>query len=165
MTQPELSTATLSSQPTYEPVSTTKHLDTPLEEIEATFEVGRTVSYIASNGFRRIALQFPDELLPASTRVSGLLKQGIDDHHITGDLESLKPASQGTDGPRQTSDDVKFYILADTSYGSCCVDEIAAEHADADCIIHYGRACLSPYVVFFFVLAAVFLMVSSLTGT
>lgn len=38
----------------------------------------------------------------------------------------------------------RLYILADTSYSSCCVDEIAAEHADADAVVHYGRACLSP---------------------
>ncbi|POS84927.1 hypothetical protein EPUL_005102 [Erysiphe pulchra] len=41
-------------------------------------------------------------------------------------------------------DKIKFYILADTSYGSCCVDEIAAEHMDAQVIIHYGPSCLSP---------------------
>lgn len=28
--------------------------------------------------------------------------------------------------------------------GSCCVDEVAAEHVGADCIVHYGGACLSP---------------------
>lgn len=27
---------------------------------------------------------------------------------------------------------------------SCCVDEVAAEHVGADCIVHYGRSCLSP---------------------
>lgn len=27
---------------------------------------------------------------------------------------------------------------------SCCVDEVAAEHVGADCMVHYGRACLSP---------------------
>ena len=27
---------------------------------------------------------------------------------------------------------------------SCCVDEIAAEHGSADCIIHFGHSCLSP---------------------
>ncbi|XP_007898034.1 2-(3-amino-3-carboxypropyl)histidine synthase subunit 2 isoform X2 [Callorhinchus milii] len=27
---------------------------------------------------------------------------------------------------------------------SCCVDEVAAEHLEADGIVHYGRACLSP---------------------
>ena len=26
---------------------------------------------------------------------------------------------------------------------SCCIDEVAAEHVNADLIIHYGRACLS----------------------
>jgi len=40
--------------------------------------------------------------------------------------------------------DTRFYILADTSYGACCVDEIAAEHVDADAVVHYGRSCLSP---------------------
>lgn len=37
-----------------------------------------------------------------------------------------------------------MYILGDTSYGSCCVDEIAAQHVNADSIIHFGHACLNP---------------------
>ncbi|ORY29585.1 diphthamide biosynthesis protein [Neocallimastix californiae] len=31
----------------------------------------------------------------------------------------------------------------DTSYGSCCVDEVAAEHVNSNLIIHYGHSCLS----------------------
>ena len=38
----------------------------------------------------------------------------------------------------------KLTILADTSYGACCVDEVAAEHVDAQVVVHYGRSCLSP---------------------
>lgn len=38
----------------------------------------------------------------------------------------------------------QLFILADTSYGTCCVDEIAAEHVSADVVVHYGRSCLSP---------------------
>ncbi|KAH8682558.1 putative diphthamide synthesis protein-domain-containing protein [Xylariales sp. PMI_506] len=38
----------------------------------------------------------------------------------------------------------RLYVLADTSYSSCCVDEIAAEHATSDAVVHYGRSCLSP---------------------
>src|SRR6202000_1650150 len=38
----------------------------------------------------------------------------------------------------------RLFILADTSYGACCVDEVAAEHVDADVVVHYGRSCLSP---------------------
>ncbi|KAJ1304766.1 hypothetical protein OPQ81_005903 [Rhizoctonia solani] len=36
------------------------------------------------------------------------------------------------------------YVLADTTYGSCCVDEVAAAHIDADVVVHYGHTCLSP---------------------
>ncbi len=41
------------------------------------------------------------------------------------------------------SKDVIFFLLADTSYGSCCVDLVAAEHYQADSIIHFGHSCLS----------------------
>lgn len=27
---------------------------------------------------------------------------------------------------------------------SCCVDETAAQHIAADCIVHFGRSCLTP---------------------
>ena len=47
-------------------------------------------------------------------------------------------------GGTAQKEEKKLYILADTSYGSCCVDEIAAEHVSADVLVHYGRACLSP---------------------
>lgn len=36
--------------------------------------------------------------------------------------------------------------MGDTSYGSCCVDEVAAEHVHSDAIIHFGHACLSKAV-------------------
>lgn len=37
----------------------------------------------------------------------------------------------------------ELYVLADTSYGSCCVDEVAAQHVDANAVVHYGHACMS----------------------
>jgi diphthamide biosynthesis protein 2 len=36
-----------------------------------------------------------------------------------------------------------MHILADTTYGSCCVDEKTAKHVDGDAIIHFGPSCLS----------------------
>ncbi|KAJ1936859.1 Diphthamide biosynthesis protein 2, partial [Linderina pennispora] len=71
---------------------------------------------IASNSYTKVALQFPDELLADSTAVA---------HALT--------ARTGA----------KMFILADTSYGSCCVDEVASEHYSAELIVHYGRTCLS----------------------
>ncbi|KAG2388633.1 hypothetical protein C9374_000072 [Naegleria lovaniensis] len=42
------------------------------------------------------------------------------------------------------SNHLRVYILGDTSYGSCCVDEVGAQHIFAEFIIHYGNACLQP---------------------
>ncbi|KAF9431225.1 Diphthamide biosynthesis protein 2 [Entomortierella beljakovae] len=81
------------------------------------YEIDRTVNVIKERGYKRIALQFPDELLLDSGLVAQLIRE-------------------------QTGSGV--YILADTSYGSCCVDEVAAQHISADAIIHYGRSCQSP---------------------
>ncbi|KAJ2147003.1 Diphthamide biosynthesis protein 2 [Coemansia sp. RSA 678] len=61
-------------------------------------------------------LQFPDELLADSTLVSAALQERTEAH---------------------------VFILADMSYSSCCVDEVAAEHYAADVLVHYGRTCLS----------------------
>ncbi|KAF9896910.1 Diphthamide biosynthesis protein 2, partial [Lobosporangium transversale] len=54
------------------------------------YEIDRTVSIIKERGFKRIALQFPDELLPDSGLVAQLIRE-------------------------QTGSDI--YVLADTSYG------------------------------------------------
>ncbi|KDQ27431.1 hypothetical protein PLEOSDRAFT_51229 [Pleurotus ostreatus PC15] len=82
------------------------------------FELEWTISQIKDGGFKRIALQFPDELLQYSVPIFQTLKR------------HLRPGQD-------------VYILADTSYGSCCVDEVAAQHVDADLIVHYGHACMS----------------------
>ncbi|KAF9221158.1 diphthamide biosynthesis protein [Gyrodon lividus] len=82
------------------------------------YEIQRTAETIINGSFKRIALQFPDELLHDSVPIYRLLKQRVGDGH-------------------------DLYVLADTSYGSCCVDEVAAQHVDADLAVHYGHACLS----------------------
>ncbi|KIJ04981.1 hypothetical protein PAXINDRAFT_103950 [Paxillus involutus ATCC 200175] len=82
------------------------------------YEIQRTADTIINGDFKRIALQFPDELLHDSVPIYRLLKQRVGD---------------GRD----------LYVLADTSYGSCCIDEVAAQHVDADLVVHYGHACMS----------------------
>ncbi|XP_078417062.1 2-(3-amino-3-carboxypropyl)histidine synthase subunit 2 [Cetorhinus maximus] len=90
---------------------------TSFREIDVVYEIEKTCSFITDHGFKKVALQFPDELL-------------TDAPAIVSKLEKNTTA--------------KLFILGDTSYGSCCVDEVAAEHLEADSIVHYGRACLSP---------------------
>ncbi|XP_044298598.1 2-(3-amino-3-carboxypropyl)histidine synthase subunit 2 [Varanus komodoensis] len=86
-------------------------------ELEEFYELERAIAFVCDNGFTKVALQFPDKLLPDSVDIATRLEVA------TG---------------------AKMYILGDTSYGSCCVDEVAAEHVSADAVIHYGPACLSP---------------------
>ncbi|XP_030635991.1 2-(3-amino-3-carboxypropyl)histidine synthase subunit 2 [Chanos chanos] len=88
----------------------------PVASLEDTYQISETCHFINSNEFKKVALQFPDELLVDSIAVAAAIQRGSN---------------------------AKTYILGDTSYGSCCVDEVAAEHAGADCIVHYGQSCLS----------------------
>ena len=145
MTQPELTTApVLSTNPEYEPAAVQVETSTfSPSEIRTIYETDRTVDWILSKYYSRITLQFPDDLLRDSTEVEKTLQDGLKKGRKADSIED------GIDGlkveDKDTKKEKKIYILADTSYGSCCVDEVSAEHAEADCIVHYGRACLSPY--------------------
>jgi len=77
-------------------------------------------------------IQFPDNLLKDSTRVVTALRKR---------LQSLKKID-ATESGHETN--VGLFVMADTAYGSCCVDEVGASHINADCVIHYGHTCFSP---------------------
>ncbi|XP_061860043.1 2-(3-amino-3-carboxypropyl)histidine synthase subunit 2 [Colius striatus] len=81
------------------------------------YEMGRAAAFVRAGGFRKVALQFPDELLADAAAVAA-------------EMEAATGA--------------EMYVLGDTTYGSCCVDEVAAEHVGAEAVLHYGPACLSP---------------------
>ena len=129
------------------------------DELYIIYEIERTLREIRKGRWRRIALQFPDEMLVDAPRVVRALDHGLQEDAIrqttwstaedlngigtVGDrLQELDVGSQPTDF--KESSERRLYILGDTSYGACCVDEIAAEHIDADVVVHYGRSCLSP---------------------
>ncbi|KAI1459846.1 diphthamide biosynthesis protein [Annulohypoxylon moriforme] len=105
----------------------------PDYELYEVYEIVRTAIEIKQNGWNRIALQFPDAMLPDAPWVVNALG-----------TELNKTQEEEQDQKQQQQQKRRLYILADTSYSACCVDEIAAEHADADGVVHYGRACLSP---------------------
>ena len=87
------------------------------ECLKEYFEMNRCTQFVSNTpGFRRVALQFPDSLLRDSPRVAQLIKEATR---------------------------TEVVVLGDTSYGSCCVDEVAAEHVQSDCIIHFGPSCLT----------------------
>jgi len=84
------------------------------------FQIQRVVEWIKTNHFQRVALQLPDHLLKYSVKIVKDVEEKVGDGQL------------------------KLFVLGDTSYGSCCVDEVAAQHGLAAAIVHFGPSCLSP---------------------
>lgn len=87
------------------------------EVLRRVFEMDRSAAFVRLHSLRTVALQFPDAMLGDAARVVWALEEE------SGAL---------------------CFVLGDSTYGSCCVDEVAAQHAGAEGLIHYGHACLSP---------------------
>ncbi|KAE8214088.1 hypothetical protein CF327_g2478 [Tilletia walkeri] len=120
-------------------------------EIRTLYDVERTASTILQHGFRSVALQFPDEALVDSVPVYWALRDELYARRKRSGTvggENVGPSSGDANAAavKDKKDDKvpELYILADTSYGNCCVDEVAAAHVDADLVVHYGHTCLSP---------------------
>ncbi|KAI3384208.1 hypothetical protein SNEBB_005660 [Seison nebaliae] len=67
----------------------------------------------------RVALQFPEGLLAYSTFIVNIIKQF-------------------------TPSFVDFVIMADVTYGACCIDDFTAKELCCNFIVHYGHSCLIP---------------------
>jgi diphthamide biosynthesis protein 2 len=80
---------------------------------DATWETPRVVQYVLAHGFSRVTLQFPDELLGCAAGVAAAVQHAL----------------------QQQGSSAKVYVLADTSYNPLSVDEVAAAHVAADCIV------------------------------
>lgn len=87
------------------------------DNLDEDYEVEKCSQWIDRCNLSKVCLQFPDHLLPSSVEIALRLEGRVNK---------------------------KVYILGDTSCGSCCIDEISAQHINADGIIHFGHACLSP---------------------
>ncbi|KAE9551624.1 hypothetical protein FO519_005152 [Halicephalobus sp. NKZ332] len=93
-----------------------RKIDPETPEFADFFEIPRIVSWIKENNFQRVALQLPDAFLTYALPLASRIER-----------------ESGS----------KIYVLADTSYRSCCIDAVAAEHATCDSLVHFGEACLS----------------------
>ncbi|RCK59074.1 Diphthamide biosynthesis protein 2 [Candida viswanathii] len=81
--------------------------------------------------YKRITLQFPDALVCDSATIV---------HELQREL-GIKPLDD--ESGQEDGDSQRIWILADTSYSACCVDEVAAEHVHSDLVVHFGDACLN----------------------
>ena len=92
----------------------------------AEFDVDGTAEHIC-RGFRRVALQFPDQLLPHAEGVYEALKKAVAQRWS---LEATQPV---------------LFVLADTTFDGFQVDFVSAQHLGADMLVHYGPADLQAH--------------------
>jgi 2-(3-amino-3-carboxypropyl)histidine synthase len=67
----------------------------------------------------RISLQFPEGLMLFACIISDILKEF-------------------------SSVDLQTVVMADVTYGACCVDDLASEQMGCELLVHYGHSCLVP---------------------
>lgn len=113
------------------PITTYYEIDRISNEILTLIPPNQNKEDNSDGFFVKVALQFPDELLEDAPEVSFQLEDML-----------MNKYSKTTSSPLEEVPLV--FILGDTTYSSCCPDEIGAMHLNADVIVHYGtNACLS----------------------
>ena len=81
------------------------------------FEVHKCIWQIRKHNAQRVALQFPEGLTTFACLLSSIFKA-----HCS----------------------CMVIIMADVTYGACCVDDFTARELGCDLLIHYGHSCLIP---------------------
>lgn len=128
------------------------------EKITQYYDIPELINFFLKNtNYENITLQFPDHLVMDSSIVVQLLQEGLPNIEIHEENqvlpENIKISEQCCKHnfnslyikPNNNVRTLKrhIWVLADSAYSPCCVDEIAAEHVNSDIIVHFGDACLN----------------------
>ncbi|CAH6721754.1 2-(3-amino-3-carboxypropyl)histidine synthase subunit 2 [[Candida] jaroonii] len=116
------------------------------------YNIDDIVDYIKSKPHcKRVTLQFPDHLVGDSTLVATEISKKLgksEQQQVEigcGGCGCNKESDKTCNNIKpKAEEDQSVWILADTSYSPCCVDEVAAEHIGGQMVIHFGDACLNP---------------------
>ena len=106
-------------------------------EFNNYYENKTVAKYILQHKFQKVGFQLPDYYLIDAPKILTHVNDFMKNLII---IEGKTP--QETEDKTITLKQPLLFILGDTSYGECCVDEVAASHLGADAVIHYGRSCL-----------------------
>jgi diphthamide biosynthesis protein 2 len=87
------------------------------------WRLAAAAAWVAARGYAVVAAQFPDEMLPEAGAAAAALQA------------ACRAAGAA---PR-----LRVFILADATYNPLAVDEVAAAHVGAQCVVHFGRASLA----------------------
>ena len=105
------------------------------------WDIGGTASYIVSRNFTVVALQFPDELLQEASEVSRTLQDACAAAGVPVQVTQCGEEPSGSMIVPPTCRIAAYsampqaFVMADTTYNSLGVDEVAAQHASAQCVV------------------------------
>ena len=124
-----------------------------LQSLKEYYMVNEMVELLNGNPqYKKITLQFPDLLVKDSALVVQLLQEQLCDEKAENlELPVICCSGSSCQSSSKTCCKAEDYqtagrllwILADTAYSSCCVDEVASGHVNGDLVIHFGDACLN----------------------
>ncbi|KAL1409879.1 Diphthamide biosynthesis protein 1 [Vanrija albida] len=81
------------------------------------FEIPKTIHHVRKEGVKTVALQMPEGLMMYGCAIADIVER------FTG---------------------AQPLLLADVTYGACCIDDFTAREMGAEMIVHYGHSCLIP---------------------
>lgn len=96
-----------------------------------SFEIHKTVHQLRRDRIRTVALQMPEGLMIYGPIIADILEN------------YTYPAASTGPGGQYEGMDVTPLLLADVTYGACCIDDFTAKEMGAEMIVHYGHSCLS----------------------
>lgn len=96
-----------------------------METVRDRFAIDDILTFISSFSQRplSVAFQFPDEELAYAPFVLSSTRTRLEEDGVQN---------------------VDVYLLGDTTYAACCVDEVGAAHINANALVHFGHTCFSP---------------------
>jgi diphthamide biosynthesis enzyme Dph1/Dph2-like protein len=100
-----------------------------MEEIADIFDLVKICEVIKAKEFKRVVLQFPDENLEYSVDVYEYMLMSLNNGNIDNDIDNVND-DNGNSG-------IDVFISADSTYGSS-VDDVSADHVDAQILIYFG---------------------------
>lgn len=107
------------------------------------FEIVKTVQRIVALQCTHVALQLPEGLVRYATAIADVLLA------LTASVSTATVATtRATDDSAAPTPVVHLLkhvsVLADVTYGACCVDDIGAAALQCQLLVHYGHSCLVP---------------------
>ena len=100
------------------------HIHAPLRGLLSERALVQIVEFVEGGSYRRVAVQMPDEWLPYAVATCQTITERLHSRRLSEPTASL-------------------FVLADSTFGSCCPDEVTAQHYMSDCIVHFGISCMS----------------------